>query len=268
MKKSVLLFLFICIITILSSCSCVKKYEVIFDSKGGSSIETQIVRKNKTVNKPEDPTREGYTFLYWTLDSMKYDFFEKVTSNITLVARWEENINYTEGLTFSYTKDGYIVSGIGVADYESDIIIPSEYNNVKVIGIGEYAFTNCSNIVSITIPDSVVYIMNNAFENCSGLKTINLPNTISKIEAYTFANCQSLKIFNIPSSITYISEYAFENCSSLEKVVIPSSVTTIEASTFYNCNILSIYCEVYSMPKTWSLSWNIHNCPVVWGYSE
>lgn len=69
----------------------VTKYTVTFDSNGGSTIANKIVEKNKTVAKPADPTKTGYTFKGWYLGETKYDFNTKVTKNITLKAIWEKN---------------------------------------------------------------------------------------------------------------------------------------------------------------------------------
>jgi len=64
-------------------------FYVVFDSNGGTRVYSEKVKINERLKKPEDPTREGYKFKYWTLNSKEYDFNTKVRSNITLVAIWE-----------------------------------------------------------------------------------------------------------------------------------------------------------------------------------
>ena len=66
-------------------------YYVVYDSNGGSRVNTDVVKINETVNKPEDPTKEGYKFKYWALNNVEYDFNTKVRSNINLVAIWEKD---------------------------------------------------------------------------------------------------------------------------------------------------------------------------------
>ena len=66
------------------------KYTVTFDSDGGTSVEEQIVSKDNTVIAPDNPTKDGYTFVEWQLDGKKYDFNTKVVENIVLKARWEK----------------------------------------------------------------------------------------------------------------------------------------------------------------------------------
>ena len=70
----------------------VNSYYVNFDSNGGEDVERQLVLENELVIKPQNPTRKGYTFIEWQIGGKAYDFNTKVTSNITLVAKWQKNI--------------------------------------------------------------------------------------------------------------------------------------------------------------------------------
>ena len=85
----------------------IKRYEVKFNSNGGSSVSSQKIIENKTVKQPTDPTKSGYSFEGWYLNNTKYNFNLKVTSNITLVAKWRELAKYT--VTFN-TNGGSSVS--------------------------------------------------------------------------------------------------------------------------------------------------------------
>lgn len=64
-------------------------HSVVFDSNGGSSVRTQIVKHGGTAIYVE-PYRYGYTFLGWYLNGKKYDFKTPVTEKITLIAKWEK----------------------------------------------------------------------------------------------------------------------------------------------------------------------------------
>lgn len=83
------------------------KYTVTFDSNGGSAVSSQTVVKGKTATKPANPTRDGYTFVEWTLNDVAYDFSSAVKSNITLVAKWSKNTTvlyqYKKLVSSSYT---------------------------------------------------------------------------------------------------------------------------------------------------------------------
>jgi len=67
----------------------INKYTVKFDSNGGTEVEPQTVEFNKTANKPENPTKEGYTFLGWYKDGNEFSFDNPITETITLTAKWK-----------------------------------------------------------------------------------------------------------------------------------------------------------------------------------
>lgn len=66
-------------------------YVVAFQTSGGSSVGSQQVKAGEKVNRPANPTRDGYNFTGWYLDglcTMAYDFNAPVTGNLTLYAGW------------------------------------------------------------------------------------------------------------------------------------------------------------------------------------
>ena len=65
-------------------------YTVEFNTDGGNAVSSVRVKKNKTVEKPTDPTKEGYKFVSWQLNGVDYDFTMPITDNIKLTAKWEE----------------------------------------------------------------------------------------------------------------------------------------------------------------------------------
>ena len=93
MKKIKIGLILAVTLVFLTACSCSKKqYTVIFDSNGGTRVQSQTVEKGGKVTKPKDPTREDYTFDSWQLDGKVYDFDSEVTEDITLVAKWTKVI--------------------------------------------------------------------------------------------------------------------------------------------------------------------------------
>ena len=189
----------------------------------------------------------------------------KVSTAVKIVAYGECG----EGVTWTLDSNGLLtISGEGEItdvpwrpDYMDDVITVEIADGVT--GIGE-AFSGCSNMTSITIPDSVESIDAYAFERCTSLESIvipdgvtsigvlafsdcsslanvTIPDSVTTIEAYAFSGCSSLESIAIPKSVTYIGEVAFEDCSSLESIVIPDGVTSIGEGTFAGCaNLTSI----------------------------
>ena len=65
---------------------------VTFDTDGGSAVQAEKVKVGDRVEKPAEPLKDGYLFAGWFLDGKQYDFNLSVTSDITLVAHWTENL--------------------------------------------------------------------------------------------------------------------------------------------------------------------------------
>lgn len=138
----------------------------------------------------------------------------------------------------------------GDIEYEGEIVIPSSIQHEGVMytvsGIRSYAFYRCTDLVTITIPNSVKSIGYFAFSGCSGLTSINIPNSLTTIADYAFENCTGLTSITIPRSVTSIEKYAFRNCRGLSSVTIPNSVKSIDYFAFSGCeNIDSVFvsCE-------------------------
>ena len=135
------------------------------------------------------------------------------------------------------------------------------------------AFSDCSSLTSITIPNSVTSIGSWAFEDCSSLTSITIPNSVTSIGFYAFRSTAWLN--NQPDGCLYIGKClyqykgempenthidvnegttmicasAFYDCSSLTSITIPNSVTSIGDHAFYNCSSLtSITIEATTPP--------------------
>ena len=117
---------------------------------------------------------------------------------------------------------------------EKNYIIPS-----SVTSIGDYAFEDCKNLISIEIPSSVTSIGDHAFEDCENLISIEIPSSVTSIGYAAFYDCTSLTSIEIPSSVTSIGDLAFYYCTSLTSIEIPSSVTSIGDWAFRDCKSLT-----------------------------
>jgi surface protein len=153
----------------------------------------------------------------------------------------------TSQKTAKVTYEKFVHDNIGADSYvnntsSGDIIIPSEvkYNNVtyRVTSIGSYAFRRCSDLNSVTIPNSVTEIGEGAFSYCSNLKSVTIPNNVKDIWNWAFAFCSSLTSIDIPDGVTKIRQETFIGCSSLTSIDIPDGVTSIGISAFSSCTNL------------------------------
>ena len=120
-----------------------------------------------------------------------------------------------------------------------NIEIPAEINGKSVTRIGSYAFSGCTSLTNITIPDSVTWIGSHAFNGCTSLTNITIPENVTSIGYNAFENCISLASITISDSVTEIGSSAFEGCTSLTSITIPDSVTEIGSSAFNDCASLT-----------------------------
>ena len=109
----------------------------------------------------------------------------------------------------------------------------------SVTSIGNSAFSGCTGLSNVTIPDSVTSIGDSAFYYCSSLTNINIGNNVTSIGNSIFENCSSLTTVTIGNSVTSISYHAFYGCSNLTSITIPSGVTSIGGSSFWGCGNLT-----------------------------
>ena len=138
------------------------------------------------------------------------------------------------------TYFGYIFGASSVS--ENDEYVPHSLKSVIITGgssIGAGAFSGCSRLMSVTIPDSVTEIGGSAFEGCGMLESVTIPDSVTSIGDRAFYSCEGLKSVTIPDSVTSIGDEAFCNCYGLISITIPNSVTSIGDEAFRYCSGLT-----------------------------
>lgn len=198
-----------------------------------------------------------------------------------------------DDLTWTLDSEGVlIVSGQGMLGgdrmffnsetliYEYEFGYFNQWDNIVEVILTEgitcvdFCFTECNNLLSVSIPASVTEITRNSFSDCKNLKNIivnkdnpafcsvegalfskdghnllrvagglsgkyTVPDDVISIDNSAFLGCRSLTSVIIPKSVTSIGNWAFQDCTSLTTVEIPSSVTSVGVRAFFNCTSLT-----------------------------
>lgn len=142
---------------------------------------------------------------------------------------------------------------------------PNTLITYNVISIDPFAFINCFQLATITIPDSITSIGGSVFTFCNILTAVTFTgtSTIPSIENFTFYGCSSLITIVIPDSVTSIGGNAFRDCYSLPSIVIPNLVSYLGAVSFYNCISLASVTFGPSSPITIINDSTFYGCTIL-----
>lgn len=176
--------------------------------------------------------------------------------------------SYATGTSWKL-KDGILtISGNGTMDNYSDKNFAPWYDErdsitnviVKsgVTSIGNTAFYDCNNLVSVELANSVNSIGDYAFLECEKLETIKMSSAVKSIGDASFKLCQSLSSIVLPEGLQSIGYEAFFLCESLKTITIPSSVTVMEECVFTYCHglvMVKVNAKIDTLPY-----WTFYDC--------
>ena len=161
------------------------------------------------------------------------------------------------GITWTYTVSGgnaSLENGYSAAISQSTsgaLVIPATIKTYPVTNIGDYAFSGCYAITSVTVPNTVTNIGDYAFSGCYALTSVSIPESVTRIGFAVFQGNSRLTSVTLPNSVTHIGDYAFVNCYALTSVTIPSAITRIGQRVFFGTGLTSV-----TIPNSVT---NIHN---------
>ena len=255
---------------ILQGCSSLKYLSVPFLS-GDYNPGYRTDGSNKVTANFDPTDSDNYT--YW-FNSVTGDVFFKMADGWHLMYHPEVFAGFADGYDYNWQlpenpaigtiylegKHSYSFMQIYTAEGWTDRIdldyhflgsffggvdnsaVPATLKNVAITGdnsniINVYAFAGCTNLETVTLPDSYEKIDDGMFSGCTSLKSFAFGENIKTIGDYAFANAGLTSII-IPDSVTKIGAYAFAGYS-FESFVIPDTVTSIGLGVIQGWNNLA-----------------------------
>ena len=211
---------------------------------------------------------------------MKKAFFTLAVALLAATGAWAQTTFTAENLKYKVTDAE--AKTVELTGYETKpegaLTIPATVTNesteYSVTSIGSSAFSWCSQLTAVTIPEGVATIGSSAFESCSSLTEVTIPASAINIGNWVFDHCSALTaihvaegntayssedgvLFNkdkttlvcypigktettytVPATVTTFTTSAFENCTALAQINLPNSLTDMASRTFYGCTSL------------------------------
>ena len=230
------------------------KCTITYNTTGGTLIEPHTVWNGYYISSLPVPSRENYAFDGWYMDDeyttpFDFEMYSVVTQDITLYTKW---IWYKDGIRYDITDANAKNCQISSVDkslegaFEIPETVKIEGVDYTITRIGNGAFSNCRDITSITIPNTVTSIGERAFyfvEKEGGLTSLEIPESVTSIGSEAFYGCHYLERITLPSGITSIGDRWFCDCWHLKSIngsedgtiVIPEGITSIGSNSFRNC---------------------------------
>ena len=277
----------------------VKQYVITWKDYDGTILATSTVKEGVKPTYPKTtPTREAdddytYEFANWypSIVEAKENTTYTASYNSTAIESEEEDGYFgLDGdgsplhLTFDELKgNGHISleknnngtewiitqSDFRTIPNKGKLVIPSKYEGLKIVGIGENAFLEQEKLEEIVFPNTLKTIDESAFI-ATGLTTLTLPANLEACDysafsdnihlktlninctncnfgndeddsfgGSTFYGCEALEEVKFAEGTTVIAPAMFENCTALTSVTLPSTVKTICSDAFNSCEALT-----------------------------
>lgn len=207
-----LILLLVIVLLFIKGCSGNSTYTVKFDTSGGSPVASQKIQKNHRIDMPAIPVKEGYTFLGWYLDDKKYDFDTKVTSNMTLEARWE-------------SAKTAKVTGVSL-DQTSVTVLPNA--SIMLVATVEPADAKDTNIIWTSSDEKIATVDSN------GKVTVHALGTVVITAITTDGNYKATCSVTVSEEVVNVTDISFSKTtltlSTNDIVSISANITPVNAT--------------------------------------
>ena len=231
----------------------------------GAKYTTQTLSYEGRASVPTAPVKAGYTLDGWYADSdftEKFDFNKKITSDVSIYAKWTintYNINYN--LNFGTWNGSSPSKTYTINDCEKPLLSPVRtgyifegWKNASGDYISKLPTSSYLDDLSLTaswIEGTEGLMFSTYYTNYASVTGYNgnadnvvIPKTyrgipVKEIKDYAFRYQIRLKSITLPDCVTSIGGSAFSGCTGLTSIKIPDSVTSIGGDAFSSCTGLT-----------------------------
>lgn len=217
----------------------------------------------KTIDFGETEQTVSDEFYSWLVENATYagniliNITENGTTTLATAGKYcDRNIDVNVEVSSGIVNDAdKILDGSFSGAYESDAVTKlkryafadcKDLTSVSLPNctelLGGYQFAECKNLESVNLPNCTLIEGNSTFYNASKLKTINISNVITMTDASRmFYYCTALEEFSAPNLTSSTKTLRmFDGCKTLKSISFPKlSGTTISTNTFYGCGALT-----------------------------
>lgn len=174
----------------------------------------------------------------------------------------------TNGFRFTIEDGEAILHGL-CGEWYTDI--PSEVAGCPVTTIAEGAFEwewvgSC-----VVLPDTITTIGDRAFANSRNMVSIAFGSNVITIGAQAFSECNGLSIVMLPEGVATIGNGAFFGCDNLEMASLPTTLVSVGANAFGSCYWMTDIYYAGSVEQRWNIDvaeYNDRFYEATWHYNS
>ena len=133
------------------------------------------------------------------------------------------------GINYSVRNNtAFVTSLYDGRKYSGNLVVPREFvwngEVYTVTGVDTWAFRDCPDLISVSLPNTITEIAPSAFSNCIGLNFLEFPNSVTSVGWGALDGCINMKSIILGTSVVEVGYRAFANCTNLVKIAAPACV--------------------------------------------
>lgn len=200
-----------------------------------SSLDGVLFNKSQNTLLQFPGGRSGTYLIPLTVTVVRESAFSGCAGLTDFAVSTNSNFSTIDGVLFNKSQTTLIACPAGKTGSYS---ITNKVNK-----LGGYAFSDCSGLTNISIPQTITTISSNAFCNCTGLTSIIIPNRANFILESAFSGCIGLTSITIPARVFTIESYAFAACSNLTGVYFEGNAPSVinAKAQFFDATLVTVY---------------------------